>query len=133
MTYATGSATNAFPAVQFRADNSPTTITFDLTSAQASTAHTLNIGLTCAYIGGRPSVTINGHALSNPGASNQPNSRSFTIGTYRGNNATYSWSIPAGDFVSGQNTLTITPISGSADSSPWLSAGWAYDCVELDN
>jgi rhamnogalacturonan endolyase len=35
--------------------------------------------------------------------------------------------------VSGANSLTITPISGSSDLSPWLSAGWSYDCVELDN
>jgi rhamnogalacturonan endolyase len=132
VTYAVGSAINKFPAVQFRADNSPTTVTFSLTSAQVA-AHTLKIGITCAYNGGRPSVTINGHALSNPGASSQPSSRSITIGTYRGNNTTFTYSIPAADFVSGANTMTITPISGSSDLGTWLSASWAYDCVELDN
>jgi len=133
VTYATGSANNKFPGVQFRGDNSPTTVTFSLTSAQAGAAHTLKIGITCAYNGGRPSVVINGHALSNPGASSQPSSRSITIGTYRGNNTTYSWTIPAADFVSGANSMTITPISGSSDLGTWLSASWAYDCVELDN
>ena len=132
VTYAVGSAINKFPAVQFRADNSPTTVTFSLTSAQVA-AHTLKIGITCAYNGGRPSVTVNGHALTNPGASSQPSSRSITIGTYRGNNTTFTYSIPAADFVSGANTMTITPISGSSDLGTWLSASWAYDCVELDN
>jgi len=131
-TFSIGTAASSFPAIQFRGDNSPTTITFSLTSGQVA-AHTLKIGICSAYIGGRPSVTVNGHATTNPGASSQPDSRSVTIGTYRGNNTTFSYSIPAADFVSGANTITITPISGSSDLSAWLSAGWSYDCVELDN
>jgi len=133
VTYAVGSATNKFPAVQFRADNSPTTVTFSLTSTQAAAAHVLKIGITDAVYGGRPSVTINGHTLSSPSASTQPDGRSFTVGTYRGNNTTYSWTVPAADFVSGSNTMTITPISGTTDSGTWLCASYAYDCVELDN
>jgi rhamnogalacturonan endolyase len=35
--------------------------------------------------------------------------------------------------VSGANSMTITPISGSSDLGTWLSANWAYDCIELDN
>src|SRR6185369_11327104 len=72
-------------------------------------------GASVVVSAGRPSVVINGHALTNPGASSQPNSRSFTIGTYRGNNTTFTYSIPAADFVTGQNTMTISPISGSSD------------------
>ncbi|WP_458462715.1 rhamnogalacturonan lyase B N-terminal domain-containing protein [Paenibacillus sp.] len=133
VTYATGSATNRFPAIQFRGQNSPTTITFNLNASQAASSHTLNIGITAAYNNGRPSVTVNGHALTNPAASSQPKSRSFTIGTYRGNNTTFSWNVPASYFVNGSNTITITPISGSSDLGNWLSAGWVYDCVELLN
>ncbi len=134
VTFTVGSSsTGNFPSCQFRGTNSPTTILFNLTSAQAAAAHTLKIGITTAYNNGRPSATINGHALSNPGASTQPEDRSLTTGTYCGNDTTFSWSIPSSDFVTGQNTLTITPISGSGDLSPWLSASWAYDCVELDN
>jgi rhamnogalacturonan endolyase len=131
-TFSVGSSVSGFPSVQFRGDNSPTTITFNLTSGQVA-AHMLRIGITCAYNNGRPSVSVNGHALTNPGASSQPNSRSITIGTYRGNNTTFTYSVPAADFVSGANSLTITPISGSSDLSAWLSASFAYDCIELDN
>ncbi|MBT2287400.1 hypothetical protein J7E78_28320 [Paenibacillus polymyxa] len=133
VTYATGSATNRFPAIQFRGQNSPTTINFNLNASQSASAHTLNIGITAAYNNGRPSVMVNGHALTNPAASSQPKSRSFTIGTYRGNNTTFSWNVPASYFVNGSNTITITPISGSSDLGNWLSAGWVYDCVELLN
>jgi len=133
VTYAIGSATNKFPAIQFRGQNTPTTITFNLNSSQAASSHVLRIGITAAYNNGRPSVTINGNTLSNPAASSQPNSRSFTIGTYRGNNATFSWTIPASYFNNGANTITISPISGSSDLGPWLSAGWVYDSVDLLN
>ena len=93
----------------------------------------MKIGITCAYNSGRPSPVINGHALANPSPSGQPNSRSFTIGSYRGNNTTFTWSVPAAYFVTGVNTMTITPISGSSDLGAWLSASFSYDCVELDN
>ena len=133
VTYAVGSANNKFPAIQFRGQNTPTTITFNLNSSQAAASHVLRIGITAAYNNGRPSVTINGNTLSNPSPSSQPNSRSFTIGTYRGNNTTFSWTIPASYFNNGSNTITISPISGSSDLGPWLSAGWVYDSVDLLN
>ncbi|CAI6080107.1 hypothetical protein PAECIP112173_02785 [Paenibacillus sp. JJ-100] len=133
VTYVPGSATNRFPAIQFRGENSPTTVNFNLNATQSASSHVLNIGITAAYNNGRPSVAINGRTLSNPAPSSQPDSRSLTIGTYRGNNTTFSWNIPASYFVNGANTITITPISGSSDLGNWLSAGWVYDCVELLN
>jgi rhamnogalacturonan endolyase len=132
-TFAVGSADNKFPAAQFRGVNSPTTVTFNLDSNQAAVAHTLKIGITTAYNNGRPSVTINGHVLADPSAAVEPGQRTLTVGTYRGNNATYTWSIPASYFVAGSNIITIKPVSGSSDSSIYLSASYAYDCLELDN
>jgi len=138
VTYVVGSnSPGDFPAIQMRLINSPTTISFNLDSNQYATSQiaglTLRIGITCAYNNGRPKPTVNSWIpSSNPGISSQPSSRSFTTGTYRGNNALYSFNVPASAFVSGQNTMTIPPISGSSDLSPWLSAGWVYDAVELD-
>ena len=40
--------------------------------------------------------------------------------------------MPASAFVTGQNVLTIFPISGSSDLGGWLSAGYVFDCVQLD-
>ncbi len=120
-----------FPAIQMRGADTPTKIQFKLAANQV-TALTLKIGITCAYNNGRPQVSIGSFTSADPGASTQPNSRSFTIGTYRGNNTTFTFTIPASALVAGVNTLTITPISGSSDLSPWLSAGWVYDSVELD-
>ncbi len=123
----------SFPAIQFRGANSPSSIAFDLAPNQI-TDLTVRIGITCAYNGGRPQVAVNGTTASpsSPSASPQPSSRSFTIGTYRGNNFLYTYTVPASALVVGTNTMTINPISGSTDLGTWLSAGWAYDAVELD-
>ncbi len=134
VTYTVGVSTpSMFPAIQFRGANSPTTIKFNLAPNQIADL-TLRIGLTCAYNSGRPQIVVNGTTASpaSPGASSQPSSRSFTIGTYRGNNALFTYTLPAASLVAGANTLTISPISGSTDLSSWLSAGWVYDSVELD-
>lgn len=133
VTYTVGADQPAsFPAIQFRGVNSPTTINFNLAPNQTGNPLTLKIGITCAYNSGRPQVSVNGWTSSVPSPSTQPSSRSFTIGTYRGNNWTFTYTIPASALVVGTNTLKINPVSGSSDLGPWLSAGWVYDAVELD-
>jgi rhamnogalacturonan endolyase len=91
----------------------------------------VRIGITAAYGGGRPQITVNNWTSAGPAGSSQPNSRSLTIGTYRGNNALYSYAVPASAFVTGTNTMTITVISGSAGLGGFLSPGYSYDCVEM--
>lgn len=135
VTYPIGSATNKFPAAQFRAANTPTTITFNLTSAQVA-AHTLRIGITCAYASGRPYIvvnpgTANAWTSASPAASTQPSSRSMTIGTYRGNNTTYTYSIPSTAFIASANTIQIQVASGSSDLSTWLTPSFTFDCVDF--
>lgn len=129
VTYATGSATNKFPAAIWKDKNSGTKITFNLSSAQLA-ARTLRIGITAAYANARPQITVNSWTSAVPTASTQPNSRSLTIGTYRGNNTTFTFSVPASAFVAGTNTVTINAASGSG-STGFLSAGFAVDCVDL--
>ena len=125
-----GSSTGDFPAYQWKDVNNPTTIRFGLTSSQVA-AHTVRIGITAAHAGGRPQITVNGWTSPSPAASAQPSSRSLTIGTYRGNNALYTFSVPASAFVAGTNTMTVTVISGSSGTG-FLSPGVSYDSVELD-
>jgi rhamnogalacturonan endolyase len=129
VTYAVGSATNKFPAAIWKDKNNATKITFSLTSAQLS-ARTLRIGITAAYANGRPQVQLNSWSSATPAASTQPGSRSLTIGTYRGNNATFSYAIPASALVAGSNTLTINVASGSG-STGFLSPAIAIDCIDL--
>ena len=124
-----------FPAIQFRQANSPTTVRFTLTAAQASQGRTLRIGITAAYNNGRPRLLNVNNSWDSPccaSPSSQPSTRTYTLGTYRGNNHVYTYSIPAGVLVPGENSLEIHPISGSGDLGTWLSAGWAYDAIQLD-
>jgi rhamnogalacturonan endolyase len=130
VTYTVGSSSTAdFPAYQWKDVNNPTTVVFTLSSAQIA-ARTVRIGITAAYGGGRPQITVNSWTSSAPGASSQPSSRSLTIGTYRGNNTLFTYNVPASAFVTGTNRMTITVISGSSGSG-YLSPGMSYDCVEM--
>ena len=131
VTYTVGSsAVSDFPAYQWKEINNPTTVRFTLSSSQVA-ARTVRIGITAAYAGGRPQITVNSWTSPAPAASSQPNSRSLTIGTYRGNNAVYTYNVPASAFVVGTNTMVITVISGSAGLGGYLSPGISYDCVEM--
>ena len=131
VTFTVGTSSDSeFPAYQFKEVNNPTTVLFDLTSAEVA-ARTVRIGITAAYAGGRPQITVNSWTSSAPSPSTQPDSRSLTIGTYRGNNTLYTYDVPASAFVTGTNTMTITVISGSSALSDWLSPAYSYDCVEM--
>jgi rhamnogalacturonan endolyase len=131
VTYTVGSSVvSDFPAYQWKEINNPTTVRFTLSSSQLA-ARTVRIGITAAYGGGRPQITVNSWTSPAPAASSQPNSRSLTIGTYRGNNALYTYNVPASALVAGPNTMTITVISGSAGLGGYLSPGMSYDCVEM--
>jgi rhamnogalacturonan endolyase len=131
VTYTVGSSSAGdFPAYQWKEINNPTTVRFTLSSSQIA-ARTVRIGITASYAGGRPQITVNSWTSPAPAASSQPNSRSMTIGTYRGNNALYTYNVPASAFVVGTNTMTITVISGSAGLGGYLSPGFSYDCVEM--
>ncbi len=130
ITFTVGSAASAFPAAQWVAVNNPTTIHFNLAANQVA-AHTVRIGITAATSGGRPAISVNAFDSTNPSPSSQPSSRSLTIGTYRGNNALFTFNVPASAFVTGTNTLVIRVISGSTGTG-FLSPGYSYDAVELD-
>ena len=129
VTYTVGSSSDSeFPAYQFKDVNNPTTVHFTLPEI---TARTVRIGITAAYAGGRPQITVNNWTSAAPSPTSQPNSRSLTIGTYRGNNTLLTYAVPASAFVAGTNTMTITAISGSAALSDYLSPAYSYDCVEM--
>lgn len=131
VTYTVGSSSDSqFPAYQFKMVNNPTTIKFNLAASQIGD-YTVRIGITAAYAGGRPQITVNNWSSAIPSTSSQPDSRSLTIGTYRGNNTLFSYTVPASALVAGTNTMQITVVSGSSALSNWLSPAFSYDCVEM--
>lgn len=122
-------AATGFPAYQWKDINNNTVIRFNLTSGQIRN-YTLRAGITVAAAGGRPKIAVNQWQSANPAASTQPKTRTLTVGIYRGNNTTYSFDIPASALVVGQNTVTLTAISGTT-STGWLSPGYSWDAVDM--
>lgn len=79
-------ATASFPAYLWKDVNDGVLVYFKLTAAQAAAAHTLRVGVTDAFLNGRPRVTVNDWVSAIPSAPTQPSTRSLTTGSYRGNN-----------------------------------------------
>lgn len=62
----------------WKAVNSGYLIYFKLNAEQLKTGHTVRIGLTEAYIGGRPAISVNAWNSPLPAATNQASTRSLT-------------------------------------------------------
>ncbi|MEW1776794.1 rhamnogalacturonan lyase B N-terminal domain-containing protein [Streptomyces sp. NPDC086777] len=129
-----GTETSSFPCYLWKDVNSGIVVYFRLTAAQAAAAHTLRIGVTTAYANGRPQVVVNDTWTSAvPSPPTQPSTRSLTVGSYRGNNHTFTYSVPASAWLTdttAYNTLKIYVASGSGTTS-FLSAGTAIDAIDL--
>ncbi|KAJ3123003.1 hypothetical protein HK098_002299 [Nowakowskiella sp. JEL0407] len=132
-TFTVGSSSlSSFPAVLWKSVNSPLKINFSLTAAQAATSKTLRIGITLAFAGGRPQVTVNDakYSSSIPAITTQPDSRGITRGTYRGNNSLFTYTIPAGALNTGSNSLLIYVVSGSSGTT-YLSPNFVFDAIDM--
>nr|WSY50671.1 polysaccharide lyase family protein [Streptomyces sp. NBC_00886] len=129
-----GTETSAFPCYLWKDVNSGIIVYFKLTAAQLAAAHTLRIGVTTAYANGRPQVVVNDTWTSAvPSPPTQPSTRSLTVGSYRGNNNTFTYSVPASAWLTdtgAYNTLKIYVASGSGTTS-FLSAGTSIDAIDL--
>ncbi|KAF2643219.1 polysaccharide lyase family 4 protein [Massarina eburnea CBS 473.64] len=133
LTYTVGSSSlTDVPMAIFKSVNSPLTIKFTLTAAQASGAATLRIGTTLSFAGARPSVTVNSYSPASPAAPTKIDSRGVTRGAYRGFGEVYNFAIPSGNLVSGSNTITISALSGSSGDT-YLSPNIILDAIELFN
>ncbi|KAH8652685.1 putative Rhamnogalacturonase B [Tricladium varicosporioides] len=131
LTYTVGSsAVSDFPMAAFKDVNTPITIAFTLTAAQASGAATFRIGTTLSFAGGRPTVSINGKAGTTPAAPTTIDSRGVTRGAYRGWGDIYDFPIASGGLVTGSNTITISIASGSSGTT-YLSPNVIFDAIHL--
>lgn len=133
VTIGSGSEAASFPAYVWKDVNDGVLVYFKLTAAQAAAAHTLRVGVTDAFLNGRPRVSINDWVSAIPSAPTQPNTRSLTTGSYRGNNHTFTFNVPSSAWktdTSQYNVLKIDIVSGSTGSA-YLSPGTSFDCIDL--
>jgi rhamnogalacturonan endolyase len=127
------SAASSFPACIWKDVNNGPAVYFKLTAAQAAAAHTLRIGVTTNYINGRPQVTVNDWSSSVPSPPAEPGTRTLTVGSYRGNNVTFTYAVPASAWLtdtSQYNVLRIYVASGSSGTG-YLSPGVSVDAIDL--
>ncbi|WP_030933566.1 rhamnogalacturonan lyase B N-terminal domain-containing protein [Streptomyces sp. NRRL S-646] len=133
VTIGSGGEAASFPAYMWKDVNDGILVHFKLTKAQAAAAHTLRVGVTDAFAGGRPRVTVNDWVSAIPTAPTQPSTRSLTTGSYRGNNHTFTFNVPSSAWktdTSQYNVLKINIVSGSGGTA-YLSAGTSFDCLDL--
>ncbi|MGP4010413.1 rhamnogalacturonan lyase B N-terminal domain-containing protein [Streptomyces sp. 4N124] len=133
VTIGSGSEAASFPAYMWKDVNDGILVYFKLTKEQAASAHTLRVGVTTAYINGRPRVTVNDWVSAIPTAPAQPSTRSLTTGSYRGHNHTFTFNVPSSAWktdVSQYNVLKLNIVSGSTGSA-YLSPGTSFDCIDL--
>lgn len=124
---------SSFPSYIWQDVNNGHVIYFKLSADQLTQAHTVRIGITEAYINGRPQITVNSWTSSIPGATTQASTRSLTVGTYRGNNVVLEYSVPATAWLASTSSwqvLTINVVTGSTGTK-YLSGAVSVDCVEL--
>ncbi|MEU5889784.1 rhamnogalacturonan lyase B N-terminal domain-containing protein [Streptomyces sp. NPDC047461] len=128
-----GSEAASFPAYIWKDVNDGILVHFKLTKAQAASAHTLRVGVTDAFLNGRPRVTVNDWVSAVPTAPAQPNTRSLTTGSYRGNNHSFTFNVPNSAWqtdTSRYNVLKLEIVSGSTGTA-YLSPGTSFDCMDL--
>ncbi|WP_210575675.1 rhamnogalacturonan lyase B N-terminal domain-containing protein [Streptomyces sp. GESEQ-4] len=133
VTIGSGGEAASFPAYMWKDVNDGVLVYFKLTEEQAASAHTLRVGVTTAYINGRPRVTVNDWVSAIPTAPTQPTTRSLTTGSYRGHNHTFTFNVPSSAWktdVSQYNVLKLNIVSGSTGSA-YLSPGTSFDCIDL--
>ncbi|MCI3277140.1 rhamnogalacturonan lyase B N-terminal domain-containing protein [Streptomyces cylindrosporus] len=133
VTIGSGGEAASFPAYIWKDVNDGILVYFKLTRAQAAAAHTLRVGVTDAFSNGRPRVTVNEWVSPIPTAPTQPSTRSLTTGSYRGNNHTFTFSVPSSAWktdTSQYNVLKIDIVSGSGGAD-YLSAGTSFDSMDL--
>ena len=127
------SAASGFPCYLWKGVNDGLIIYFKLTAAQAAAAHTLRIGLTTSYAGGRAMPTVNSWTSAIPAAPSYASTRCLTVGTYREWNTTYTFTVPASAWQTDTtqwNLLVLNIVSGSSGDG-YLSPGASFDCLDL--
>ncbi|KAF4981531.1 hypothetical protein FZEAL_2680 [Fusarium zealandicum] len=125
--------TNGFPGYMWQDINNNHLIYFRLSQSQLGKDYKIRIGITEAYINGRPTIKVNDWSARAPGATKQASTRSLTVGTYRGNNVKLDFTVPKSAFKQSTKEwqiLSLSIITGSTGSK-YLSGGVSFDSIDM--
>lgn len=133
-TYIIGSSkTNNFPGYMWKDINSGHLVHFRLSEAQLAKSFKIRIGVTEGLAAGRPSIQVNSWSAPMQSQKNQADTRSLTVGTYRGNNQVYEYIVPASAWVNSAReyqVLKISIITGKT-AAGYLSGGVSFDALDM--
>lgn len=132
--YIIGTSTSAnFPGYIWKDINNDHIVYFRLTDAQLAKGAKIRIGVTEGSAGGRPTIVMNSWSAPLQSDKGQEDTRSLTVGTYRGNNYIYEFNVPASAWVNSAREyqlLKISVISGKT-STGYLSPGMSVDAIDM--
>ncbi|CAN9425771.1 unnamed protein product [Alternaria alternata] len=132
--YIIGTSTSAnFPGYIWKDINNDHIVYFRLTDAQLAKGAKIRIGVTEGSAGGRPTIVMNSWSAPLQSDKGQGDTRSLTVGTYRGNNYVYEFNVPASAWVNSAREyqlLKISVISGKT-STGYLSPGMSVDAIDM--
>lgn len=117
-----------FPAYLWKSVNTPIALHFNLKQVPKNAQ--LRIGITNAWFGGRPAIVLNGWKGQLQPMSEQPKTRTATVGTYRGKNTMFIFNIPQDVLKLGENQLQLSVISGQ-QGQDFLSPGFSVDAIDI--
>ncbi|KAJ8110033.1 hypothetical protein OPT61_g7015 [Boeremia exigua] len=127
------SKANGFPGYMWKDVNSGYLVYFRLTDDQLTKSFKIRIGVTEGLAGGRPAINVNSWAAPLQSQKLQGDTRSLTVGTYRGNNQVYEYTVPASAWVKSAREyqiLKIDVITGKT-ATGYLSGGVSFDALDM--
>ncbi|KAJ4345747.1 uncharacterized protein N0V89_011882 [Didymosphaeria variabile] len=122
-----------FPGYIWKDVNNDHLVYFKLTAAQLAKGAKIRFGVTEGMAGGRPAIAVNSWSAALQADKGQGDTRSLTVGTYRGNNYIYEYTVPQSAWTqktSEYQVLKISVISGKA-ATGYLSPGISVDAIDM--
>ena len=127
------SAASSFPGYIWKDINNDHLVYFRLTDAQLATGAKIRFGVTEGQQGGRPTISVNSWSAALQSDKGQGDTRSLTVGTYRGNNWVYEFTVPASAWIQSTREyqiLKISVVSGKT-ATGYLSPGISVDAIDM--
>jgi rhamnogalacturonan endolyase len=127
------SQVNSFPGYMWKEINNGHLVYFRLNDQQLAKSFKIRIGITEGQMGGRPAISVNKWDGPAPAEKTQGTTRSLTVGTYRGNNQVYEYTVPASAWVKSARefqVLKINVITGK-NAAGYLSGGISIDALDM--
>ncbi|KAL6705105.1 hypothetical protein ACN47E_007364 [Coniothyrium glycines] len=132
--YIIGTSSNSgFPGYMWKDINNDHIVYFRLTDAQLAVGAKIRVGVTEGQQGGRPNIAVNSWTAGLQADKGQGDTRSLTVGTYRGNNWIYEFNVPASAWTQSTREyqiLKVSVISGKT-STGYLSPGYSVDAIDM--